>query len=722
MKAKLSALLLLLVSYSSFGATWYVDCSASSNGSGSFASPYNTTSSLNWTTINTGNDDVLFKEGTTCTNAQLGAGSGFPTGLNVAGTSGDYIRIGVYNSADGTELLVPTENQKPWLKGDGTTRTEMVSLFGFSYTALNGFRCSGGSNSSGRGCIAVGAGAAGSDNVIVTNNTVFQGDTPTNIANYGITIGTASTNVTAQDNWIKNIQSSNNSATGILLSNVTSGNIVTENIIDAYTFSGTSTIGILIQSSNTANAVNIKPTVTYNTIKGGTYGIRYLPFSFSTTLPYLSQGNLSYNTLIDQTSQGMYLSLMRNTRVIGNKITGSGARLGAGAGIYFSGQTGFVDGADTQGTIFDKNEITNAGQFPLHLIFVANSITSNNIISGCGSPNLVDTFGRCIEMTRAGTVDSTNPAGTLSALTGPGITLSSTGAFLTTDVGRLIVGPQGNEGICEITSAVTDTATCNVLKDFTSTSLAINGWSIGNLSHNNLITKNKVSNAYGRQYAAAAGTEGVGIGLDDVSVLNVVSYNRLTGIDNIGIDINAGPGNKIIGNHIVNAGRERILSLSLSTVRRTGIRSNGVGAEIANNTIDCAGNPHGISSEHTSTGGTEPPTNGGIITATNNLVMNCSFAAINLNANDVATYNAYSGNARNYVWMDRLSFSSQPTDAQVTAQTLDGGSLTSFTGVVGNTVQANSSLCEAGTLLYGSNSIGDINCAKEYRTTIGTRN
>src|SRR5581483_8910294 len=57
------------------GTAYYVDCSASSNGSGSQSSPWNGVSSVNATTFQPG-DQILFKRGTTCTGALAPKGSG----------------------------------------------------------------------------------------------------------------------------------------------------------------------------------------------------------------------------------------------------------------------------------------------------------------------------------------------------------------------------------------------------------------------------------------------------------------------------------------------------------------------------------------------------------------------------------------------------------------------------------------------------------------------
>ncbi len=68
--------------------SYYVDCSATSNGTGTQASPWNTVASVTATTFTSG-DSVLFKRGTSC------AGAVWPKG---SGVSGAPIRLGDYGT------------------------------------------------------------------------------------------------------------------------------------------------------------------------------------------------------------------------------------------------------------------------------------------------------------------------------------------------------------------------------------------------------------------------------------------------------------------------------------------------------------------------------------------------------------------------------------------------------------------------------------------------
>lgn len=69
--------------------TYYVDCSAASNGSGTQASPWNNLATVNATTFGAG-DSILFKRGTTC-NGQL-----WPLGSGTSSTA--YITLGDYGT------------------------------------------------------------------------------------------------------------------------------------------------------------------------------------------------------------------------------------------------------------------------------------------------------------------------------------------------------------------------------------------------------------------------------------------------------------------------------------------------------------------------------------------------------------------------------------------------------------------------------------------------
>ncbi|WP_181804444.1 carbohydrate binding domain-containing protein [Streptomyces shenzhenensis] len=94
------------------GTTYYVNCSASSNGSGTQASPWNTVSSVNNTAFAAG-DSILFAAGTTCTGQLTPQGSG---------ASGSPITMGAYgtgakpviNANGATGPVIHLLNQQYW--------------------------------------------------------------------------------------------------------------------------------------------------------------------------------------------------------------------------------------------------------------------------------------------------------------------------------------------------------------------------------------------------------------------------------------------------------------------------------------------------------------------------------------------------------------------------------------------------------------------------------
>ncbi|MFF7468920.1 carbohydrate binding domain-containing protein [Streptomyces sp. NPDC008092] len=106
------ALVLPVQSAMAAGTTYYVNCSATSNGSGTQSSPWNAVSSVNSTTFTAG-DSILFAAGTTCTGQLTPGGSG---------ASGSNISIGAYGSgakpvidaAGATGAVIKLLNQQYW--------------------------------------------------------------------------------------------------------------------------------------------------------------------------------------------------------------------------------------------------------------------------------------------------------------------------------------------------------------------------------------------------------------------------------------------------------------------------------------------------------------------------------------------------------------------------------------------------------------------------------
>lgn len=82
-------------------ATYYVDCSAATNGTGTQASPWNTLASISSTTFNPG-DQILFNRGTTCSGILEPLGSGTtssPIVMDAYGTGAQPIIDGGMNTA-----------------------------------------------------------------------------------------------------------------------------------------------------------------------------------------------------------------------------------------------------------------------------------------------------------------------------------------------------------------------------------------------------------------------------------------------------------------------------------------------------------------------------------------------------------------------------------------------------------------------------------------------
>jgi hypothetical protein len=92
----------LVIPSAAAGTTYYVDCSAGSNGDGSQSSPFNSLAAINGVTLGPG-DSALFKRGTTCHGQLKPVGSG---------ASGSPITIGAYGSGarpiiDGDYAVAP---------------------------------------------------------------------------------------------------------------------------------------------------------------------------------------------------------------------------------------------------------------------------------------------------------------------------------------------------------------------------------------------------------------------------------------------------------------------------------------------------------------------------------------------------------------------------------------------------------------------------------------
>ncbi|MFF5522647.1 carbohydrate binding domain-containing protein [Streptomyces coeruleorubidus] len=98
------------------GTTYYVDCSASSNGSGTQANPWNAVSSVNSATFGAG-DSIRFAAGTTCTGQLTPGGSG---------ASGNPITMGSYGTG-----------AKPKIDANGATGP-VIHLLNQQYWEISG--------------------------------------------------------------------------------------------------------------------------------------------------------------------------------------------------------------------------------------------------------------------------------------------------------------------------------------------------------------------------------------------------------------------------------------------------------------------------------------------------------------------------------------------------------------------------------------------------------
>ncbi|MFJ8112336.1 carbohydrate binding domain-containing protein [Streptomyces sp. NPDC096132] len=98
------------------GTTYYVNCSAATNGSGTQSSPWNSVGSVNGTTFAAG-DSILFAAGTTCTGQLTPGGSG---------ASGSPITMGAYGSG-----------AKPVIDANGATGP-VIHLLNQQYWEIGG--------------------------------------------------------------------------------------------------------------------------------------------------------------------------------------------------------------------------------------------------------------------------------------------------------------------------------------------------------------------------------------------------------------------------------------------------------------------------------------------------------------------------------------------------------------------------------------------------------
>ena len=253
----LALLIYVMPSLAFAGTAYYVDCSAASNGNGTYARPWNNIASINSHSFGLG-DDVYFKAGTTCTMSAA---------LNIDwdGTAGDSATIGCYDGngdfdcsgarpiLDGTSTIPNTDSgliykasgqyvtidylkiyRSGWMgmtiKADNVT----VQNCYVSYSQRHGIFVNG-------------------DNALIDNNIVNQNgqiNNPTHTANMGALVltgqGTAITGGTINNNTIFN----NYTTESLSLNRKVNKAIVENNVI----YDNKSNMGIYLDAVNSVTA------------------------------------------------------------------------------------------------------------------------------------------------------------------------------------------------------------------------------------------------------------------------------------------------------------------------------------------------------------------------------------------------------------------------------------------------------------------------------------
>jgi parallel beta-helix repeat protein len=163
-------LIMLAFSLSAFAqsaqaADYYVDCSASSNGNGTFGSPWNNLPSVNAKTFATG-DDVYFKVGTTC---YLNSDSD-RLQVDWSGTGSNRVIIGAYHGngmfgLGGFERPIIDGNSRQYPAGDYLGVVEVLNR---SYVTIKDLKIQ---NAAGRGIRVKDASYINVENNYIYNNT-----------------------------------------------------------------------------------------------------------------------------------------------------------------------------------------------------------------------------------------------------------------------------------------------------------------------------------------------------------------------------------------------------------------------------------------------------------------------------------------------------------------------------------------------------------------------
>lgn len=213
---------LAVTSAKAAGTSYYVDCSAASNGTGTQASPWNNLATINGTTFGAG-DSILFKRGMTCPGQLWPLGSG--------ASSSAFITIGDYGSGPlpiinggSNESAIKLYNQSYWhIQNIETTGGNPYGIYvsGDVSATLNHFRVSnvvahdvGGTTTTQKenGIIVFIPGAAGTlfNDVIIDGATVYNTQQWAGILvggdDYGRTMTSPrNTNITIQNSTATNV-------------------------------------------------------------------------------------------------------------------------------------------------------------------------------------------------------------------------------------------------------------------------------------------------------------------------------------------------------------------------------------------------------------------------------------------------------------------------------------------------------------------------------------
>lgn len=489
----LRALCLLLFALPCWGATYYIDCAAASNGSGTVDSPFNALASLTWASIETGDDDVLGRAGTTCIGA-----------LNVqaSGTSNNLIELGVYDSA-GNQI---TDGSARWTIDGNNANVKPCEITSRSWVRARGIDCKGSSTATDEGNVHI----RQSDDITWHYSTITAG-TGTN-------------------------------RNGLLINR---GNRVDARYITANGFLQHGAF-LYMPAAGTYTGISVRD----STFDGGAlYGMRVACDVSNITAPSLT---ISGNTATGNGTGANGWGFRSNCPLPAATISNNNFSSNLQDGIELGTLSGLVADYDYSGGVVSGNTLQRNCQFGLHGISARNYRISGNSASFNGCDDATD-FSTGIELVdNSGARETGAQAGTLGALTGAGVSFQTTsGPFDAADVGEVIMANNTTNPGAALVTAVADAnnATVTILRDFTSTTVA-SGWLLVRAPYNVTIEGNTATGNY--NYIADS-SEGIGIRLDDNTLLSRVMGNFVSLNEGRGIAYN-GPFNVIAANILIRNG------------------------------------------------------------------------------------------------------------------------------------------------------------------------